>query len=314
LLIKKRGAAFSLAVFSLCALTALSGCAGAPGGNGGANANARNVALYFGNAEKTDLSREDVSMPPNQAEPARFALEKLLDGPKNPSNTRLIRAGAVLLDLSVSDGLARVNLSKEFYNEDSVKDVLAIYSILHTLTAFEEVERVKVLVEGEEYIGANGKPFGELKSGDMPSGVAPPHEKSMTLTLYFTDAQSSFLMKEIRRVDAPQSDSVEKLIMNELIKGPKTEGLSRTVPAETKLRSIEVKDGVCFVNLSAEFISKHSGGSAAETMTVYSVVDSLTELSAVNKVQFLIEGEKKESFIHMVFNEPFERDVDLIEG
>ena len=76
--------------------------------------------------------------------------------------------------------------------------------------------------------------------------------------------------------------------------------------------SVETKEGVCFVNLSKEFITKHPGGTSAEIMTVYSIVNSLTELINVNKVQFLIDGEIKELFNHIVINEPLERDVSYI--
>ena len=66
------------------------------------------------------------------------------------------------------------------------------------------------------------------------------------------------------------------------------------------------------MNFSQEFVSKHSGGSAGEYMTVYSIVNSLTELEHIQKVQFLVDGNKLEVFKHMVFNEPFERDASII--
>ena len=105
---------------------------------------------------------------------------------------------------------------------------------------------------------------------------------------------------------------MEKLVMSELIDGPKKENNVQTIPTGTKVISVETKDGVCFVNLSKEFIDKHPGGTTAESITIYSVVNSLTELGNVSKVQFLIDGEKREVFKHLVFNEPFERDVSLV--
>ena len=47
-------------------------------------------------------------------------------------------------------------------------------------------------------------------------------------------------------------------------------------------------------------------------MTVYSIVNSLTELPSVKKVQFLIEGEKREVYLHMAFDTPIERDEEMI--
>ena len=120
-------------------------------------------------------------------------------------------------------------------------------------------------------------------------------------------------MKEIRRIQVARGESLEKLIVSELIRGPKSQNAGRTIPQETKIRSVETKDRVCFVNLSSEFVSKNNVGTSAELLTIYSIVDSLTELSNVDKVQFLIEGEKKDVYHHMVFNEPIERDITLIQ-
>ncbi|UKI38070.1 MAG: GerMN domain-containing protein [Clostridiales bacterium] len=105
---------------------------------------------------------------------------------------------------------------------------------------------------------------------------------------------------------------MKKTVITELMKGPTDKSLRSTIPDGTKLLSVETKDGICFVNFSQEFVSKHSGGSAGEYMTVYSIVNSLTELEHIQKVQFLVDGNKLEVFKHMVFNEPFERDASII--
>ena len=47
-------------------------------------------------------------------------------------------------------------------------------------------------------------------------------------------------------------------------------------------------------------------------MTLYSIINTITELPGIDKVQFLIEGQKQEVYIHAVFNEPFKRNDKLI--
>ena len=74
--------------------------------------------------------------------------------------------------------------------------------------------------------------------------------------------------------------------MDELIKGPQAKGSLATVPPETKVRNIMTQDGICYVDLSSEFVSRHSGGKAKELLTIYSIVNSLTALDDVSKVQF----------------------------
>jgi spore germination protein GerM len=132
------------------------------------------------------------------------------------------------------------------------------------------------------------------------------------LVLYFGDEQAEYLVAERRNVEISNGNTVEKAVVEELLKGPTEMGHMKTIPQETKILSIETKNKVCFVNLSKDFVDKHSGGVAAEQLTVYSIVNSLTELGTVDRVQFLIEGEKREDFIHIAFNEPILRNKSII--
>lgn len=120
-----------------------------------------------------------------------------------------------------------------------------------------------------------------------------------------------YLVPEIRQVvkDKP----VEQIIVEQLIKGPEKAGLYPTIPKGTSLISIEVKDGTAYVNFSEEFKTNHWGGSAGEAMTIYSIVNSLTELPNIKQVMFLIEGREEETLAgHFAFNEPFRRVENII--
>lgn len=302
------------AVLMTALLVFIAGCnAGGPQSSVGQKEKQDFVNLYFANKDGTDLVEEKLDVK-NVAyeELPEYVVNKLLEGPKAQENTRAIRAGTSLLSLEVDKGGATVDLSKEFYNTEGIQDVLAASSIVKSLCSIHGIERVKVLVEGEELTGQDGKKSGAVKDNDLIFDADALNQDEANVTLYFSDADAMYLVPEIRRIKVPKGESMEKMIVTELIRGPKKEKLYKTVPAETKIRSVETKDGVCFVNLSNEFITKHGGGSAGEQMTVYSIVNSLTELSNVDKVQFLIEGEKKDVFIHLIFNEPIERDVSMI--
>lgn len=275
----------------------------------------KTVSLYFGNSDGTDLVEERLSVKDIAPEKIpEYVMEQLLDGPKKQENKRIIRAGTSLLGVSVEKGGATVNLSREFYNEESIMDVLASASIVKSLCSVRGIGNVEILIEGAELSFADdGSAVGGIKDNDLVFDADALMQDESNITLYFSDAEASCLVREIRRVKVPKGESMEKVVVSELIKGPQKEKTYKTIPQETKIRSVETKDGVCFVNLSSEFISKHSGGTAAELLTVYSIVNSLTELSNVEKVQFLIEGEKKDVFIHMVFNEPIARDVSMVQ-
>lgn len=147
------------------------------------------------------------------------------------------------------------------------------------------------------------------------TGAAPteePDQKEMiTLTLYYPNAYSDSLIPEQRQVEIQKGESLERVIFEELRKSSVGEGGS-LIPEGTRLISAETRDGICYLNLSQEFADNMVGGSSWEEMLLNSIVNSLTELSHVKKVQFLINGQKSVEFGNVTFDEPFERNESII--
>ena len=106
--------------------------------------------------------------------------------------------------------------------------------------------------------------------------------------------------------------SVEETIFEELKKGPKNEGLYGVIPEGTRLLSIHAEDGVCTVDLSEEFVSNQPGGTAAESITINSIVNTLTELEHIDSVQFRIEGNVREVLVHHALDRPIKRNENVI--
>ena len=102
--------------------------------------------------------------------------------------------------------------------------------------------------------------------------------------------------------------SLEETVVKELIKGPENDKLSTVIPPNIKLLSVEVLEETAFVNFAQENLY---GGSMQEDFTLEQIVGSLIELDSVEKVQFLIDGEKAESLMgHFDISEPFEKIMD----
>lgn len=147
---------------------------------------------------------------------------------------------------------------------------------------------------------------------NQPPANLAAEEKPSKITLYFSDKQANNLVAEEREV-VVKDNSLAETVVKELIKGPQSKDLVKTIPEESKLLSLTVSDGVAKVNFSRELQTKHWGGSSGESMTVYSVTNSLAELEGINKVQFLIEGQPIESLAgHLDLTQPIAPDKDLI--
>ena len=105
--------------------------------------------------------------------------------------------------------------------------------------------------------------------------------------------------------------SLEKLIVEELIKGPNGEGIYPTINPDTKVANVTVKDNICYVNLDENFLTQIYP--VSPEVTIYSIVNSLTSLSNVNKVQILLNGETDLLYREKLdLGTYFERNMDII--
>mgnify|MGYP000315471142 CR=1 FL=1 len=134
------------------------------------------------------------------------------------------------------------------------------------------------------------------------------------VTLYFgrMTATDFFLVPEKRTVN--KVEGLPKAALEELIRGPRPgSGLEKLIPEGTKLRNFKVRDGIAYADFSGEIRSRFPGGSRREELLVYSIVNTLTQFPEIQKVQFLIEGEKADTIGgHMGINEPLAREESVI--
>ncbi len=271
------------------------------------------ATLYFVNAAKTDLVPETRKIKYTVEEKLeQKVVEELLKGPLDKTNLPVIPKDTELLSVKIKDNYVEVNFTAGIYSGIETDNILIRTSLLKTLTSIPGVEGVKILVNSGAYIDNNGMEVGTIFANDIVYDTELEDEQHRYVRLYFADKDAGKLVAEARKVELSPKESIEMRILKELIKGPEKNFLSKTIPEETRILSVETKEGVCFVNLSQEFITKHIGGSSSEMITVYSIVNSLTQLENVDKVQFLIEGQKTEVYIQMIFNEPFTQNDSII--
>lgn len=269
------------------------------------------ASVYYLNEDENNLVKRDISIK-DQENVLYFLMEKVIENPGEEGIKSAIRTGTKCIWVKAEKNLVSVNLSKEFYNEKNMSDILSIGAIVKTLCSLKGVDSINIFIENNPLTNSDGEEMGILRDSDFVFDADSLESDEEYITLYFSDENGENLIAEVRKIKVPKGEVMEKLVVSELLEGPENEKNLQVIPSGTKIISVETKEGVCFVNFSKEFITKHPGGTSAEIMTVYSIVNSLTELSNVNKVQFLIDGEIKELFNHLMINEPLERDTTYI--
>lgn len=137
-----------------------------------------------------------------------------------------------------------------------------------------------------------------------------PQNEMKEVKLYFSYNQGQNLKSEIRKVAA---DQLYINTIQELIEGPTNKGLEQTIPAGTRLIDFELTQGVLVLNFNSNFRDNHWGGSTGEIMTIYSIVNTMTQFPKVKQVQFLIAGTEIESLVgHIDLTDPIGPSDELI--
>ncbi|MCQ2560205.1 MAG: GerMN domain-containing protein, partial [Clostridia bacterium] len=176
--------------------------------------------------------------------------------------------------------------------------------------------------EGDKYSGfitsdINERPDQSPQDSPKASEQQPVKQQptvNLVTKIYFSDDQEMYLVAEdLTLTDGNSPEAAAKEVIAALIKGPNNTALLPTLPQGTKLSAVQVENGLATVNFSADLRDKHSKGSDGENMTVYSIVNSLTELEGIDRVQILVDGEVIESLAgHIDLREPLEADPYLI--
>ena len=151
-----------------------------------------------------------------------------------------------------------------------------------------------------------------IEDGKNQPPIAPiPDKTRYELLLYFGSSNNNYLAGE-RRVIISAEQLEEKIIIEELIKGPRNKFLHPTIPSDTLLLSIKTENNICYVNLSNRFLD-YSKAEKMNKLSVWSIVNSLTELSHVDSVQILVEGNKEDLLEKKIdTGEPLRRNEELM--
>lgn len=192
---------------------------------------------------------------------------------------------------SLDGALLTIYFDADYLNMDEVEEVLCRAAIVRTLTQITGVDCVSFYVDETPLTDAEGRLVGTMYG---ESFVENPGEQinsiqNTNLTLYFSNETGDGLVKETRKVHYSSNISLEKLIMEQLLVGPEISGAKSAIPTGTKLISVSLVDGVCYVSFDETF--KNQDYSINEAIVIYSIVDSLSELSSISKVQISVNGD-----------------------
>jgi spore germination protein GerM len=196
--------------------------------------------------------------------------------------------------------------------------VLLLAMVLSMLLLLSGCGLVDKLVSMKQELKEEPQISVEEPTKEFPKWVVEEPKSAGTgeykLTLYFSDPLGQHLVNEERVI--PKVEGIGRSAINELIKGPHlASNLMPTIPDNTILLDINVKQAekLAIVDFSRALVDNHMGGSSAEALTVYSIVNTLTQFPTVDRVQILVNGQYVETIAgHLDVSKPLTRNDLLI--
>lgn len=273
------------------------------------------TGLYYLNTEGTGLVKEKHTIKGTSAEEK---IDGLLEEMQKETDcidyVSPFKDEVKIEDWKLRSGMLDIYFNVKYNNMDSSSKVLLRAAIIQTLTQIKEVEYVSFFAAGQPVTDGNGQEIGYQSAEDFVQNVGSSlhsYQKG-ELYLYFVSADGKCLKGENVSVRYNSNMSKEKLIVEELIEGPMSSELQATFPSDTKVLGVSIKDGICYVNFDANFLTNQI--SVDPKLTIYSLVNSLVEGTDAAKVQILVNGEVNVKYQESVdLSQPFSRNLDIIE-
>ena len=217
--------------------------------------------------------------------------------------------GTVLNDVFRVQALLEFHFSEEYLSASGVDVSVADACIAKTAFGFDEITRVRILVEGA---GKETKRDTMLDRSDILLSDNDRQSDSTAVTLYFADSARRYLLKERRAFSYPakQAAPIEtkllaEFVVEQLIDGPQAAGLYPTLPDGTGLTSVSIEKGICSVDFNRDFYENRPTEERREQLALLSVVNSLCELDGIDAVLFFIEGKPMERYRYWDISDPF---------
>jgi len=155
--------------------------------------------------------------------------------------------------------------------------------------------------------------YGAPSRATVPPAAAAPaiaDGRKIKARLFYVGDDGTRLTSVEREVPYAEQTSGQARRILESQLAPVEDPLVSAIPAGTTLRAIFVgQEGTAYVDLSRDVVSAHPGGSAAELLTVYTVVQALTtNLPAGTSVQLLVDGKEVDTLVgHVDTKRPLQR-------
>lgn len=303
-------------MLGLCLLLAL--CLVSCGEEEKEEANA--ITVYYVNKEQTGLVQEKYNLVASDSDVVaqiEELLAKLKTKGEDGINRIPIPPDVEIFDFQIKENQLALSFFANYYSYTGIEEILSRAAIVKTLCQLKDIEYVEFYVEDQPLM-VNGNAVGLMNGESFVEGLDNNElVQKKQVVLYYANNAGNMLKQLTTTVSYDAAQPLAKLLVERLIAGPQgaekdTGEYKACIPVNTLVNSITVRDNICYLDLGKGF--NELIVDVKSEVVVYSIVNTLCELSNVNWVQFTIDGEQQERYGDLNgFNTPLGRNLDIIE-
>ena len=270
--------------------------------------------IYYINEEQGEVLAE--SFVPSE-ETTQTMLEEMTEklNKKNAEGHTLLPENIEIQSCVDDDGMIRVDFNQEDHDLNPVDEVLLRASIVKDYVQIPNIYLVTITAEGTPIVDSQGQEIGAMSLDSFleNTGKEIMAYQYKELNLYFTNEEGNQLVPEARQVYYNGNTPIEKVIVEQLLRGPGESGHYATLPSDTRIVGVSVADGIAYVNLGKQFVDEALPVDAQ--IPIYSIVNSLIDAGNVSQVQISINGDTSLLFKDKVdMNQLFQVNHELEKG
>ena len=222
-------------------------------------------------------------------------LRLLCSVPDNKELRATLISGTNVINYSYEGEQVTVSLGDKYLSLPKTTEILTRAAIVRSLTAIPEVKYVMITVNGKPIVDSNGTELGSMTADMFVDDTVTNPETGVSnrvkLKLYFANETGDGLIainREFTHNVDMSNVPMEKIVLEQLIAGPVNSLSYPSINPDTKIQSVTIQDGVCYISFDNSFLTPVNNVNT--DVTIYSIVNSLAELSNINKVQISIDG------------------------
>ena len=247
--------------------------------------------FYYMNKSETSLKKEPYNPKEETRESMVKELMQRLGNREAPEDGIPLLPGKVSPDsYDMEENVLVIDFSAQYNEMSKAREVLTRAGIAQMFLQIPDIKKIRFTVEGQDLLDSRNEKVGDMTLDSFVefSGKDTDSYRYDTFTLYFTDKSGKKLEKEVRTVYYRQNLPRERVVLEQLAKGPMEKGHYPTIPSKSVALSAVTADRICYINMNRGF--QEEALDIGENIQIYSVVNSIVDSCEADRVQISIEG------------------------